>query len=86
MPDFYSKMFNLNGGTTYTVLGAAGVGPSKGATLETCTGLISDISQTVSLAFSGGTGWLTGITMNAGVVYPYRPVGVRAANTIRGLA
>jgi hypothetical protein len=86
MSDFYSKMFNLNGGTTYTIFGAAGVGASSGETLETCVGLVSDISQTVSLSFAGGTGWLTGITMNAGVVYPYRPIGVRAANRIRGLA
>lgn len=86
MSDFYQRMFNLTGGVTYTVLGAAGTGQNAGQTLETCVALVSDTSQLVSLRFAGGTGWLTGVTFNAGIIYPYRPVGVRGSVNLRGLA
>lgn len=86
MPDFYKTMFNLTGGVTYTVLGSAGTGENAGQTLNTCTGLVSDRPQVIKLRFAGGDGWLTGVTMNAGQIYPYRPVGVNAPQTLRGLA
>ena len=86
MPDYYRNMFNLTGGVTYTVLGSAGTGENAGQTLETCVGLVSDRAQIIKLRFAGGTSWLTGVTLNAGEIYPYRPVGINAAQTLRGLA
>lgn len=86
MSDFYQKMFRLTGGVTYTILGSAGKGENAGETLETCVGLMSDTTQAVSLRFAGGTGWLPGVCFASGVIYPYRPVGVRGATHIRGLA
>ena len=86
MSDFYQKMFRLTGGVTYTILGSAGTGENAGETLETCVGLVSDIAQNVKLRFAGATGWMTGVSFNAGTIYPYRPVGVRGTTHIRGLA
>jgi hypothetical protein len=85
MPDFYNRMFTLAGGTTYTVLGAAGTGVQKGNTLEACTGIVADTATTASLKFAGTDGWLTGVTLNAGVIYPYKLVGIRPTQNVRGL-
>ena len=86
MSDFYQRMFRLTGGVTYTILGSGGTGENAGQTLETCIALVSDTTQSVSLRFAGATGWMTGVSFNAAVIYPYRPVGVRAPSPIRGLA
>lgn len=86
MSDFYQKMIRLQGGVTFTILGSAGTGENSGETLDTCVGLVSDTTQSVSLRFAGGTGWMTGVCFASGVIYPYRPVGVRGTTHIRGLA
>lgn len=86
MSDFYQKMIFLEGGVTFTTLGSAGTGANAGRTLDTCVALVSDTTQNVNLRFAGATGWFTGVSFIAGTIYPYRPVGVRGTNQIRGLA
>lgn len=87
MSDFYQRMFTMDGGKTYTVFGAAGEGTNaNGITLATCVGLVSDVSQRIDLKFAGmGDAWITGVTLNAGVIYPYRPIGVKPTSPLRGL-
>jgi hypothetical protein len=85
MPDFYKRMFTLDAGTTYTILGSAGTGSAAGKTLESCTAIVADSSTSVSLKFPGEDAWQTGVTLIAGEIYPYKLVGVRPTARIRGL-
>jgi hypothetical protein len=86
MPDFYKTMFTLDAGKTHTVLGSGFTGSGwTGATLQPCTGLISDVTTRVNLKFAGPDPWQTGVTLNAGVLYPYKLIGVYATVPVHGL-
>jgi hypothetical protein len=83
--DLYKGMFRITAGTTFTILGSQGIGSFSGNTLPACTGLLPTADTSASLKFFGGEDWLTGVTLNKGVVYPFKLAGVKINATSFGL-
>jgi len=85
--DLYKRMFVLPGGQTYTIFGPGYTVGGPGKTLPACTGIMfsdrSSASQPLASAtnvyvhFAGTDGWIP-ISLNGGVIYPFKLVGVYA--------